>query len=86
MDSDFYLCQGKVRSECKKCTIKKNVRYQRRVKAWKHRYVDNDEKRSYMIEYYAANKEKFAAYRAKRKAKFPDYHKEYARKRKNEKP
>lgn len=82
---DFYLCQGKWRSECKACTIKKNVRYQKRVKAWKHRYIDNDEQRSYMIDYYAKNKEKFAAYRKKFKEKYPEYYKEYSRKRKDEK-
>lgn len=74
-----------MRSECKACTINKNVRYQRKIQAWKHRYVDNDEKRSYMIEYYAANKEKFAEYRAKFKERYPEYHKEYSRRRKNEK-
>ncbi len=84
-ENDFYRCQGKLRSECRKCTINKNVRYQRRTQAWKHRYVDNDVKRSYMIEYYAANKDKFAEYRSKFKEKYPEYHKEYARKRKNEK-
>ena len=82
---DFYICQGKWRSECKACTIKKNVRYQRRVEAWKYRFVDNDEKRSYMVDYYSKNKEKFAGYRKKFKEKYPEYYKEYSRKRKNEK-
>lgn len=81
---DFYSSQGKVRSECKACTIKKNVDYQKRVKSWMHRFVDDDEKRSYMVEYYAKNKEKFAEYRRKFKKKYPDYYKEYSRKRKNE--
>jgi hypothetical protein len=81
--TDFYVCQGKWRSECKACTIRKNVRYQKRVKAWKHRFVDNDEQRSYMVEYYAKNKEKFAEYRRKFKEKYPDYYKEYARKQKH---
>jgi len=83
---DFYMCQGKWRSECKMCTIKKNVRYQKSVKAWKHRFIDNEEQRSYMVEYYAKNKEKFAGYRKKFKEKYPDYYKEYSRKRKNDKP
>ena len=80
---DFYMCQGKFRSECKRCTIKKNVKYQRTVQAWKYRFVDNDERKSYMVEYYARNKEKFAAYRKKFKEKHPGYHKLYARARKN---
>jgi hypothetical protein len=49
-----------------------------------HRFVDDDEKRSYMVEYYAKNKENFAEYRRKFKKKYPDYYKEYSRKRKNE--
>jgi hypothetical protein len=81
---DFYVCQGKYRSECKVCTIAKNTVYQRRVQPWKNRYVDNEEQRSYMVEYYAKNKEKFAEYRRKFKEKYPEYHKEYARKRKDE--
>jgi hypothetical protein len=81
---DFYMCQGRWRSECKACTIAKNVRYQRRIKAWQHRFVDNDNQRSYMAEYYANNKEKFAEYRRKFKERNPDYYKEYSRKRKNE--
>ena len=83
---DFYMCQGKWRSECKRCTINKNVRYQKRVKAWKYRYVDHDEQKSYMVDYYAKNKDRFAGYRKKFKEKYPDYYKEYSRKRKNDKP
>lgn len=83
-ENDFYMCQGKRRSECKACTIKKNVRYQRKVEAWKHRYIDNDEQRVYMLEYYANNKEKFVEYRKRFKEKYPDYYKLYARKKKNQ--
>ena len=83
IDSDFYLCQGKPRSECKQCTIDKNIRYQKRVKAWKHRFINDEERRSYMTEYYAKNKEKFAEYRLTFKKKYPEYHKEYSRNLKN---
>ncbi len=79
---DFYLCSGRWRSECKMCTIKRNVRYQRKTKAWKHRYVDDDTRRLYMREYYDKNKAKFAQYRAEFKARYPEYYKEYFRKRK----
>lgn len=79
----FYSCKGKMRSECKACTVKRNVRYQRKVKAWKFRYVDNDVQRSYMVQYYRQNKEKFAEYRKKFKEKYPDYYRDYARDRKN---
>lgn len=83
--TDFYMCQGRWRSECKACTIRKNVRYQKRVKAWKYRFVDNDEKCSYMVDYYAKNKDKFAEYRRKFKERNPDYYREYSRKRKDKK-
>jgi len=82
---DFYMCQGKYRSECKACTIKKNVKHQKKTKAWKHRYLDNEEKRSYMVEYYAKNKDKFAEYRRKFKERYPNYYKEYNQRRKMEK-
>lgn len=81
-DRDFYLCSGRWRSECKMCTIKRNVRYQRKVKAWKHRYVDDDTRRLYMREYYDKNKEKFAKYRSEFKERYPEYYKDYFRKRK----
>lgn len=80
--TDFYLCAGRWRSECKACTIKRNVRYQKRVKAWKHRYVDDDSRRLYMRDYYNKNKERFAKYRSEFKNRYPDYYKDYFRKRK----
>lgn len=79
---DYYLCAGRWRSECKMCTIKRNVRYQKKTKAWKHRYVDDDARRLYMREYYAQNREKFAKYRAEFKERYPDYYKDYFRARK----
>lgn len=82
--TDFYMCQGKRRSECKGCTIKRNVRYQKQNKAWLHRFVDDEGQRSYMVDYYSKNKEKFAEYRRKFRELYPEYHKEYARKRKND--
>lgn len=82
--TDFYKCQGKIRSECKSCTIRKNVLYQKQNKAWLQRFVDSEQQKSYMVDYYAKNKEKFAEYRRKFKERNPEYHKEYARKRKNE--
>ncbi len=82
---DFYLCSGRWRSECKACTIKRNVRYQKKIKAWKHRYVDDDARRLYMREYYDKNKEKFAKYRSEFKERYPEYYKEYFRERKEKK-
>lgn len=79
---DFYMCAGRWRSECKKCTIKRNVRYQRKVKSWKYRYSDDISRKLYMRTYYGKNKEKFAKYRADFRTRFPEYYKEYFRKRK----
>lgn len=81
---DFYLCQGKVRSECKACTSKKNVKHQRKTKVWKRRYVDSDEQKSYMVDYYAKHRERFAEYRRLFKERHPGYYKDYARRRKND--
>lgn len=83
IESGFYLCSGKRRSECKACTVKRNVKYQSKTQAWKYRFVDGDERRHYMREYYANNKEKFADYRAKFRDKYPEYYKDYFQNRKN---
>lgn len=83
---DFYRCQGNIRSDCKKCAIKHNVAYQRKAKTWMHRHVDGDEQKSYMVDYYQKNKEKFAQYRRQFKERYPDYHRNYYLSRKNDKP
>lgn len=79
-DLDFYKSKGSVRSECKKCTITRNVANQRRTQVWKNRFVDEEKTKSYMVDYYSKNKEKFAEYRRQFKEKYPEYHKEYMRK------
>lgn len=84
-EKDFYICKGIQRSECKKCTIKKNLSYQRTAKPWVGRTSDKDEQRSYSVQYYAKNREKFALYRASFKERHPSYHKDYGRKRRDEK-
>lgn len=83
--TDFYLCQGKWRGECKRCTIAANAKYQKRMQSWRNREIDSSAIRSYQLEYYAQNKAKFAEYRQKFKEKHPEYHKLYARRKKNEK-
>lgn len=81
--SDFYVCGGQLRGDCKECTKKKNLTYQRKHKTWLTRFKDMTERREYMKEYYANNKEKFAEIRRRFKEKHPDYGKEYARERRN---
>lgn len=83
--TDFYLCQGKWRGECKRCTIAKNAKYQKRMQSWRNREIDSSAMRAYQLDYYAQNKAKFAEYRQKFKEKHPEYHKLYARRKKNEK-
>lgn len=79
------MCQGKYRAACKMCTIKRNIQYQKRHQTWKNRIVNLEHQRKYMVDYYAKNKDKFAQYRKTFKEKFPAYHREYARKKKNNK-
>lgn len=75
--SDFYLCMGRLRGECKKCTIKKNTLHQKKTKVWLYRYSSSLERREYLRNYYAQNKEKFAQYRKEFRERYPGYHKEY---------
>lgn len=81
-ETDFYMCQGRLRSECKACTISKNVIYQKKKQSWKKRAMSDEEQKSYMVDYYGKNKEKFAEYRRKFKENHPEYYKEYFRKKK----
>ncbi len=81
--SGFYVCRGTRRTECKACTIKKNVSYQKKIQAWKHRFVDAAKQRSYMSDYYSKNKAKFAEYRRLFKLRYPDYYKTYNLNRKS---
>lgn len=78
----FYFSSGKRRSECKSCTIRRNVRYQRKIRAWKNRETDCESRRTYMRQYYENHKEKFAKYRSDFRLRHPEYYKEYFRKRK----
>lgn len=78
----FYFSSGKRRSECKSCTIQRNVRYQKKVRAWKKRETDQESRRTYMRKYYEGNKERFAKYRENFRIRHPEYYKEYFRKRK----
>jgi len=80
---EFYQCLGKYRSECKSCTIKRNVKYQRENKTSK-RY-DYASRRLYMRKYYYNNKLKFAQYRAEFKKRYPNYYKQYFKKNKKNK-
>ena len=73
----FYTCSGRSRSECKQCTIDRNGVYQKALKTWKDRYVDEDARRAYMREYYSTHKEKFAEYRQVFKARHPNYYRDY---------
>lgn len=82
---DFYSSKGNIRSECKKCTSKRNVLYQKEHKTWRNRNVDEESKKTYMSNYYQNNKEKYAKYRSEFKAKHPDYYKEYSRTYKDKK-
>ena len=73
---DFYMCSGKWRSDCKVCTIRANIKYQRKVRlnlTPKQRH----DKRVYMREYYALNPDRFQTYRETFCKKNPDYYRDY---------
>lgn len=82
---DYYMNQGVMRSECKACTIRRNVRRQKQLQPWKHRFVDEESRKEYAKEYYAKNRERFAQYRSEFRKKNPEYYKMYARNKKNKK-
>jgi len=82
-NKDFYICSGRPRTECKKCTSKKNVKRQRISRIENGRIESQDWRREYMKKYYHENKNKFAEYRKKFKESHPHYYKMYYQKQKN---
>lgn len=82
--TDFYMCEGIYRSECKACTIKRNTKNQRASKIWKNRLFDPKKQRKYQLAYYAKNKEKFAEYRRRFREKHPNYNTNYGRRKRDE--
>ncbi len=80
--SEYYLCGGKIRNECKKCTIKRNSLHQQKNKSWKDRYFSDEERRKYMRKYYKKNKSKFKKYRDEFAERHPGYYKHYYESRK----
>lgn len=81
--TDFYMCSGSYRSECKACTIKRNVKYQSKMQSWKYKFGDDESRREYMRDYYAKNPAKYAEYREKFRENHPGYHKKYYHARKD---
>ena len=79
MKEDFYFSKGKIRPECKKCTIKRILICQRKKKAWKNRIAEYSSE--YSKAYYADHKEKFAEYRKSFLERHPGYYRDYADKR-----
>lgn len=76
---DYYCWRGTYRGECKKCTIRKNVK---RKKEKGSGTVDLDARRQYHREYYAKNKEKFKEYRKAFLERHPSYYKDQYQKSK----
>jgi hypothetical protein len=56
--------------------------YQRRTRAWQYREVDEEERKVYMRAYYNKHKERFAKYRTQFRLRYPDYYKEYFKRKK----
>jgi len=80
---DFYICLGRLRAECKPCTIRKNTTYQQKTKAWRYRFVDKEETKSYMSDYYERHRDQFIEYRRLFNLRYPNYHKHYYESRKH---
>lgn len=78
---DFYLQGNSYTSECKACRIKRSSAYAKKAQPWKKKSKDREAYNKYAREYYAKNKERFKKYRDNFKNQFPEYHKEYYRKR-----
>lgn len=74
--SEYYVCMGWKRTECKDCTKTINSLYQKKKKVWltKARLV-------YNRRYYRKNPEKMARYRRDFRERHPGYHKQYAEKK-----
>lgn len=83
--TDFYFSKGKIRSECKKCTIHRNIIYQRKAKTWKKRSSENSYDREYARQYYQDHKEAFSEYRRTFLERHPGYYRAYADMRRGEK-
>lgn len=70
---DFYLNKGKLRSECKKCSLKKIKEYQSKQPPRKVKIVDKDARNAYAREYRKKHPEKFKKYREDFLARNPGY-------------
>ena len=80
--TDFYMCAGKFRSECKACTIKKNISYQQEKKKIPQDQIKLMKREAYMKSYYAQEnvRKKYVHYRKKFRDKHPGYFKIYGQK------
>lgn len=76
--TDFYFYKTYARSECKSCSKKKNAIYQKKREGWRSKFATVEEKRAYMRQYYADNKEKYREYRETFSSKHPNYLRERA--------
>jgi hypothetical protein len=83
--SDFYLTNGSLRGECKKCTIKQVREYQATLPPFKHRIVDKDARNAYAREYRKKNPEKIKKHKENFQKKNPTYHQSYYLKNKEKK-
>lgn len=78
-ENDFYYYRGYPRSRCKKCVIQENGAHQKLTQRWKKKYALSEHVRAYYKIYYQENKEKFAQYRQTFRDRHPHYHRDYAR-------
>ncbi len=74
--SDFYMCSGRFRAECKKCVIEKNAVYKKKINA-----LATDEQKQkqkeYLKKYCSSNRDKYRAYAVTFKKRHPGYYERY---------
>ncbi len=75
--SEFYVCSGVVRPECKACTKEKRRIYVEKMRQVDENYPNCPKLADYRRKYYNDNKEKFAKYRAEFNARNPKYFDKY---------
>jgi hypothetical protein len=76
--TEFYAYKGNLRTECKKCTLKRTqADLKKKLLFAKEEFAAH--RREYMKQYYLDHVEEYRGYRKKFKDKNPDYFKNYGK-------
>jgi hypothetical protein len=77
--TDFYSSKGNLRTECKKCTLKRNKADLKKKMLFAKDEIEAQRK-EYMKQYYLDHIEEYRSYRKKFLEKNPYYNKHYGKK------